>query len=179
MTNKEMLAEFKISYEYLADIYENEFEQLESDERKEIDNILEKIDDIYFKLWNRVFASETADEDLIIEENDEETIMIGQCASADYSVQNKKTGEFDENTILTCGDLGRYWYYEAIGQKHGDYDYNVVSNGLMKALDEISILSEKCGKEFDYVDKTCELLETSESNALQFLDEFGSDNDEE
>ena len=31
---------------------------------------------------------------------------------------------------------------------------------------------------FDYFDKACDLLDTSNSNVLEFLDEFGSDNDE-
>ena len=49
----------------------------------------------------------------------------------------------------------------------------------MKALDEISILSKETNKEFDYFDKACDLLDTSNSNVLDILDEFGSDNDDE
>lgn len=180
MTNKEILAELKVCYELMTDIYDNEEERFDKEEMQKIWNIKEQIDDLYFRLWNTTFTNgdKEDEKDFIIEENDEEVIMIGQSASADYSIQNKASGEFDED-IITCGDLGKYWYWETLGLKHNDYDYKVVGNGLMSALDEICRLSKLTNEDFDYFDKACDLLDTSNSNVLEFLDEFGSDNDDE
>lgn len=180
MTNKEILAELKICWELLTDIKDNaEREQITTEENNEIWDIREKIDNIYFRLWNSMFASgdKEDEKDLIVEENDDEVIMIGQSASADYSIQNKESGEFDED-IITCADMNKYWYWEEMGYKHSDYEYNVLGNGLMSALDEICRLSKLANEDFDYFDKACDLLDTSNSNVLDILDEFGSDNDE-
>lgn len=61
----------------------------------------------------------------------------------------------------------------------GSADYDMLANGFMKALDEISGLSKQVGKDFDYYDKTCELTELRNFDSLELLDEYGSDNDDE
>lgn len=179
MTNKEILAELKVCYELLNDIYENHEERFNKDEEKDIYNMKEQIDDLYFRLWNTTFTNgdKEDEKDFIIKEDDKEVIMIGQSAFSDYSIQDKESGEFDKN-IATCGDLGRYWYLETLGYKHNDYEYNRLAKGFMKALDEICELSKQVGKEFDYYDKTCELTELRNFDSLNLLDEYGSDNDE-
>lgn len=179
MTNKELLAELKICYEFINDICENHEGRLDEKEDLNLWHIKEQIDDLYFRIWNTTFANgdKEDEKDFIIEEDDDEVIMIGQSASADYSIQNKESGEFDED-IITCADMNKYWYWETLGMKHNDYDYQVVGNGLMSALDEICRLRKLANEDFDYVDMACDLLDTTNSNALDFLDEFGSDNDE-
>lgn len=179
MTNKEILAELKMCYEYLLDIDDNEMEQLTQEEIKEIRIMKNKIDDIYFRLWNTTFAN--GEENLEIpkeyQNDDKETILIGANASADYTIQNNESGEFDED-IITCGDLDYYWYRKELGESYGDFYFESVANGFLKALDEISELSKQVGKEFDYYDKTCELTDLRNYSALWLLDKFGSDNDE-
>lgn len=180
MTNKEILAELKMCYEYLLDIDDNEMEQLTKEEIKEIRTMKEKIDDIYFRLWNTTFAN--GEEDLTIpkeyQKDENETILIGASASADYTIQNNENGEFDED-IITSGDLGYYWYKDELGESYGDFYFESVANGFMKALDEICELSKEVGKDFDYYDKTCELTDLRNYSALWLLDKFGSDNDDE
>lgn len=115
MTNKEILAELKRSYEYLYDIRENGccdhcMGQLQEEYTKRVNHIKEEIDELYFDIWNMLFAN---GEELAIPkeyQNDKKyTILIGNSASADYTIQNNETGEFDEE-ITTCGDLDYYWY---------------------------------------------------------------------
>lgn len=50
-----------------------------------------------------------------------------------------------------------------------------LENGLMNALDEISVLSKKVNKDFDYYDKLVELTDMCNSDALDFLDKFGDE----
>ena len=100
---------------------------------------------------------------------DQETILIGASASADYTIQNNENGEFDEN-IITSGDLDFYWYKKELGESYGDFYFESVANGFMKALDEICELSKQVGKDFDYYDKTCELTELRNFDSLELLD---------
>lgn len=113
MSNKEILAELKTNYEYLYDIRENSYEQLNEKELKKLEQAGELIDEVYFDFWNRLFAST---EDLAIPkqyqttEETGEIILIGNSPSADYIIKSKN-GSFDEN-IITCEDLGYYWYQD-------------------------------------------------------------------
>lgn len=109
MTNKEILAELKRSYEYINDIIDNNDEQLKADEIKNLENINNKIDEIYFDFWNRCFAEENMEIPSEYQNDDKYSILIGSSAFTDYTIQNKETGEFDEE-ITTCGDLEYYWY---------------------------------------------------------------------
>ncbi len=183
MSNKEILAELKCSYEYLQDIRDNGCidhcsGQLRAEYAKRINHIAEEIDSVYFDIWNDLFAN---GEELSIPkkyQNDEQyTILIGSSASADYTIQNNETGVFDEE-ITTCAELDYYWYNEVLGIC-SNYMYESVANGLMNALDEICRLSKKVGEEFDYYDKTRELTGLGNYNALDLLDKFGSDNEDE
>ncbi len=174
MSNKKILAELKMCYEYLLDINKNEKEQLRYVHKKDIENMEKMISDIYSYVWENAFPSG----DLFVEEDEElgTNTIIGKDVNNDYSVQDVETGEFEYS-------ISGNWYYEELELtdrkeiKDVEYGYELMGKGLMKALDEISRLSEKCGEEFDYYDKAQDLLETCNSNTLYFLDEFGSDNE--
>lgn len=113
MTNKEILAELKTNYEYLYDIRENSYEQLNKEELEKLRQAEELIDEVYFDFWNRLFSST---EDLSIPKQYQDTektgeiILIGNSPSADYTIQSEN-GNFDES-IITCGDLEYYWYQD-------------------------------------------------------------------
>lgn len=109
MTYKEILAELKRSYEYINDIIENNGNQLKEDEVKELENINNKIDGIYFGFWNKCFTEENMEIPNKYQNDDEYSILIGSSAFTDYTIQNKETGVFNE-VIKTCDDLEYYWY---------------------------------------------------------------------
>lgn len=179
MTDKELLAELKVCYEYINDIKENHENRFDETEEKMLWNIENQLDELYQKVYNNAIQSEYKDELKIDKDFEDEELIIGSDIYTDYNFVKKGTFDFKEDIygtreFATCGDIDKYWYNEELGQKHNDYDYNVIANGFMGALDEMA----KKEDNFDYFDKACDLLDTSNSNVLEFLDEFGSDNDE-
>lgn len=179
MTDKELLAELKVCYEYINDIKENHENRFDETEEKILWNIENQLDELYQKVYNNAIQSEYKDELKIDKDFEDEELIIGSDIYTDYNFVKKGTFDFKEDIygtreFTTCGDIDKYWYDEELGHKHSDYDYNVIANGLMGALDEMA----KKEDNFDYFDKACDLLDTSNSNVLEFLDEYGSDNDE-
>lgn len=110
MTNKEILAELKQSYEYMNDIFENEYEQLTKEEKAKLNVIANEIYDIYSSFWNRIWNKEELTIKNEYQDDEKETLLIGNNPCADYTTQNKETGELDSIGIITCADLGYYWY---------------------------------------------------------------------
>lgn len=186
MTNKEVLAELKICYELLNDIRENHEDRFSKDEETKIYNMTETINNLYCKVFGMAMESEYKDDDLKVktkQEFEDEELIIGNNVYTDYNFVKKGTYDitkdkynFDE--YLTCEDLGYNWYFDEIGYKHTNWEYDKLANGFMKALDEICRLSKIANEDFDYYDKTCELTELHNFDSLELLDEYGSDNDE-
>lgn len=105
MTNKEILAELKQSYEYLYDIRENGCKdhcsgQLDIENANMIEIAMLQLAEVYDNL--RITLD---DDECIIEHNGDYkgTYLIGHTISEDYNIPN-------EDNTLTCADLGYYWY---------------------------------------------------------------------
>lgn len=104
MTDKEILAELKKSYEYLSDIRENgSFDHCNGQLKAEMVDMLNiakrNIQDVYFVFYNTLDK-----EDLRVKSlEDKEKIYIASSADADYEV-----GE--NSYCMTCEDLDYYWY---------------------------------------------------------------------
>lgn len=108
MTDKEILAELKKSYEYLRDIRENGCYdhcsgQMETNIDK-LDNILEEISDIYYDFYNGLDKKDLRVKKL---ESENEEIYICGDVDGDYDCYNK---DIHEETSFTCGDVDYYWY---------------------------------------------------------------------
>ena len=103
MTNKEILAELKISYENLRDIRENgcidHCKGQMKDNIDKLDKAINYIEDIYYDFY-KTLDKETLKIDKTILNND---IYICRCVDGDYEV-----GE--DYWSMTCGDLEYYWY---------------------------------------------------------------------
>lgn len=106
MTNREILAELKRSYEYLRDIRENGCidhcnGQMEENISK-LDNAISNVEDIYYDFYKTLDK-----EDLRVQQlerkTDKDRVYISHCVDGDYEV-----GE--ELHCMTCCDLGYYWY---------------------------------------------------------------------
>lgn len=118
MTNKEILAELKICWELLTDIKDNaEREQITTEENNEIWDIREKIDNIYFRLWNSMFASgdKEDEKDLIVEENDDEFTEINEekfrRIQNDDKILTRLATELYNNEVLNAiDDIDRFNY---------------------------------------------------------------------
>ena len=109
MTNKEILAELKRSYEYLRDIRENGCidhcsGQMEENISK-LDNAISNVEDIYFDFYKTLNK-----EDLRVKslehKVDGDKVYICRCVDGDYEV-----GE--ELHCMTCCDLKYYWYEDS------------------------------------------------------------------
>ena len=109
MTNKEILAELKRSYEYLRDIRENGCidhcsGQMEEDISK-LDNAISNVEDIYYDFYKTLDK-----EDLRVKslehKVDGDKVYICHCVDGDYEV-----GE--ELHCMTCCDLEYYWYEDS------------------------------------------------------------------
>ena len=106
MTDKEILAELKRSYEYLRDIRENGCVDHYSGQMEEniskLDNALSDIEDIYYDFYKTLDK-----EDLRVKslehKVDGDKVYICRCVDGDYEV-----GE--DLSCMTCGDLEYYWY---------------------------------------------------------------------
>lgn len=106
MTNKEILAELKISYENLRDIRENgcidHCNGQMRDNVNKLDKAINYIEDIYYDFY-KTLDKETLKIDKTISDND---VYICGCVDGDYDIY--------ENNVnidcMTCGDLEYYWY---------------------------------------------------------------------
>ena len=113
MTNREILAELKRSYEYLYDIIENGNEehfngQLKADNINLLEEAKNNIEAVY-----RGFYKTLDKEEVKIIYNGE-TYYIDNEASGDYKLTYNDDNDYD---FITCGDVGYYWYND-----EDDYD---------------------------------------------------------
>lgn len=106
MTNKEILAELKRSYEYLRDIRENGCidhcsGQIEEDINK-LDNAISNVEDIYYDFYKTLDK-----EDLRVRQLERKTnrdkVYISHCVDGDYEVGK-------DLSCMNCFDLDYFWY---------------------------------------------------------------------
>lgn len=189
MTNKELLAELKVCYEYIDDIKENHENRFDDKEKQMLWNMKEQINKLYRKVYSQAIESEYKDDDIKVKTKKDfgdEELIIGSSVDTDYHFVKKGTLDIVEDeygclSYITCADVDIWWHYEELGHKHNDIEYKQLANGFMRALDVISDLSDKANVYFDYYDTTCDLLGEfgfTNSRVLDFLDEFGSENDD-
>lgn len=112
MTDKEILAELKRSYEYLRDIRENGcIDHCNGQMENNIDRlemILSELGNIYFDFYNTL-----DEEDLrvkALEENEDDRIYIGSDICSDYE---RYDWDIHEKTFFTCADVDYYWYEDS------------------------------------------------------------------
>ena len=109
MTDKEILAELKISYENLRDIRENgcidHCNGQMKDNVDKLDKAINYIEDSYYDFY-KTLDKETLKIDKTILNND---IYICGCVDGDYDIY-EKNGNVDSVDCITCGDLEYYWY---------------------------------------------------------------------
>lgn len=104
MSDKEILAELKKSYEYLTDIRENgAFDHCNGQLNKEMSDMIniarKNIEDVYF-----IFYKTLNKEDLRVKSlEDDEKVYIASSVDGDYEV-----GKDSYN--MTCVDANYYWY---------------------------------------------------------------------
>lgn len=103
MTNREILAELKMSYEYLRDIRENGCIDHCTGQMKDnidkLDNILNDIESIYSDFYKTLDIKELEVDKL----SDEfEQVYIDNDISGDYMTS--------DNIYFTCEDSTYYWY---------------------------------------------------------------------
>lgn len=112
MTDKEILAELKRSYEYLVDIRENGCVdhcsgQIENNLDK-LDESINNIVDIYSDFYK------TLDKESLrvkkLEDSEDYEVYIGSTIDIDYVVYNVNTKESYERYYITSGDVSYYWY---------------------------------------------------------------------
>ena len=112
MTNKEILAELKISYENLRDIRENgcidHCKGQMKDNIDKLDKAINYIEDIYYDFYKTLDK-----EDLRVKslehKVDGDKVYICRCVDGDYDIY-EKNGNVDSVDYITCGDLEYYWY---------------------------------------------------------------------
>ena len=106
MTNKEILAELKISYENLRDIRENGCIDHCNGQMKEniskLDNAISNVEDIYYDFYKTLDKEDLRVKSLEYKV-DRDKVYICRCVDGDYEV-----GE--ELHCMTCCDLDYYWY---------------------------------------------------------------------
>lgn len=112
MTDRELLAQLKKSYEYLYDIRENGCNdhcvgQLEYDNIKRLDYVLKEIDNIYSTFYKTLDL-----EDLIVPKKIFDNIItIGSYVDRDYDIYTKDNFVMGNDIdIISCGDLDYCWY---------------------------------------------------------------------
>lgn len=109
MTDKEILAELKISYENLRDIRENGcIDHCNGQMRDNVDKLdkaINYIEDIYYDFY-KTLDREDLKIDKTILNND---IYICGCVDGDYDIYEKNCN-VDSIDCITCGDLEYYWY---------------------------------------------------------------------
>ena len=106
MTNKEILAELKISYEKLRDIRENgcidHCNGQMKDNIDKLDKAIDYIADIYYDFYKTLDK-----EDLRVKslehKVDGDKVYICRCVDGDYEVGK-------DLSCMTCSDLDYFWY---------------------------------------------------------------------
>ena len=111
MTDKEILAELKKTYEYLYDIRENGcFDHCTGQMEQNInllDNTINNVEKIYKDFYKTLDLK-----DLIVPKKIfDNIIVISSCVSGDYDIYNKDNFVMGNDIdFITCGDLDYYWY---------------------------------------------------------------------
>lgn len=104
MTDKEILAELKRSYEYLNDILENGC--IDRDSEKGTPNIdslksaMNDIEDVYYNFYNTL-DKEDLRVKLLEDRTNGNKVYINRCVDGDYEVGNN---------CMTVADLCYIWY---------------------------------------------------------------------
>ena len=106
MTNKEILAELKRSYEYLRDIRENGCIDYCSGQMEEniskLDNAISNVEDVYYDFYKTLDK-----EDLRVRQLERKTnkdkVYISRCVDGDYEVGK-------DLSCMNCFDLDYFWY---------------------------------------------------------------------
>ena len=111
MTDKEILAELKISYENLRDIRENGCIDHCNGQMKDNINKLAKaisyIENIYYDFYKTL---DKEDLKIVMEETGTYHLpYICGCVDGDYDIY-EKNGNIDIIDCMTCEDLEYYWY---------------------------------------------------------------------
>ena len=106
MTDKEILAELKRSYEYLRDIRENGCIDHCTGQMKDnidkLDNALSNIEDIYFDFY-KTLNKEDLRVKLLEHKVDGDKVYIARNVDGDYEVGK-------DLSCMTCFDLNYFWY---------------------------------------------------------------------
>lgn len=106
MTNREILAELKISYDFVRDIRENGCADHCSGQMKEninkLDNTLSDIEDIYYDFYKTLDKEDLRVKSLEHKVNGDK-VYISRCVDGDYEVGK-------DLSDMTCFDLGYFWY---------------------------------------------------------------------
>lgn len=109
MTDKEILAELKRSYEYLRDIRENGCidhcsGQMEENISK-LDNAISNVEDIYYDFYKTLDKEDLRVKKL--EDNEDYKIYICSDIVLDYVVYDANS---NNTYYITCEDVSYYWY---------------------------------------------------------------------
>lgn len=106
MTNKEILAELKRSYEYLRDIRENGCVDHCSGQMEEniskLDNALSNIEDIYYDFY-KILDKEDLRVRQLERKTNRDKVYISRCVDGDYEVGK-------DLSCMNCFDLDYFWY---------------------------------------------------------------------
>ena len=107
MSNKEILAELKKSYEYLRDIRENGSQdhcdgQLPFSCIYDLEVAINKIEDVYCRFYKTLDKEELRITRL---ESEDEKVYIARNVDFDY--------ETDDDWTISCADAEYYWYNES------------------------------------------------------------------
>ena len=112
MTDKEILAELKRSYEYLIDIRENGSIDHCSGQMKDnldkLNEIINNIADIYSDFYKTLDLESLRVKKL--EDSKDYKVYIGSDIDTDYIVYDINTKESYERYYITCEDVSYYWY---------------------------------------------------------------------
>ena len=112
MTDKEILAELKISYENLRDIRENGCIDHCSGQMKDnldkLNEIINNIADIYSDFYKTLDLESLRVKKL--EDSKDYKVYIGSDIDTDYIVYDINTKESYERYYITCEDVSYYWY---------------------------------------------------------------------
>ena len=112
MTDKEILAELKRSYEYLRDIRENgsidHCQGKMKDNLDKLDESINNIEDIYSDFYKTLNLESLRVKKL--EDTEDYKIYIGSDIDTDYIVYDINTKESYERYYVTCEDVSYYWY---------------------------------------------------------------------
>lgn len=110
MTDKEILAELKKSYEYLQDIRENGCIDHCNGQMNSNINLLEQAIDNISTIYEDFYKTLDVDNLRVKSlESANSKVYISECVDGDYKELNYDT---HEEIYFTCGDVDYYWYDE-------------------------------------------------------------------